>query len=122
MSLVNDRVSANADMAECIRTLLADLLPVMTADQGQRRDDPQIESILGNTFAIEWARMIGLGALAHKGRVSVDIDQGGVVEWIMPAARGMRIHRSTKGMSALPSEKWMIQSLRCNSLTEAQFK
>jgi hypothetical protein len=53
---------------------LADLLPVMTSDQGQRCDDSQIKRVLTAALAGEWARMIGLGALAHEGRVSVDID------------------------------------------------
>jgi hypothetical protein len=35
-------------------------------DQGHRRRNAEVERILGDALAVEDARMIGFGALAHK--------------------------------------------------------
>ena len=52
----------------------SDLLLVVTCYEGQRSCNPQVERVLADALAVENPRMIGLGALAHKGGIPGDVD------------------------------------------------
>ena len=56
------------------------LLLVMAVDQGRRSGDPQVERVLADVLAVEYARMVGLGALAHEGGIAADVDQRRTIE------------------------------------------
>ena len=44
------------------------------------RGSRAFEGVLADALAVERARMIGFGALAHEGRIAIAVDQSGAIE------------------------------------------